>query len=123
MYTVSYTYRILKVLHPCLGLCRKNIFRRRGNCVALESAQNKNSRQIRDIRTVSGSLDLKNKVFREKLTLYLQGLTRAWTDPIVCSPITGRLITTFLGVPARLITILPPGETRIIDSVEAVLPR
>ncbi len=49
---------------------------------------------------------------------FSQGLSRSWTSPIVCSQVTGRLITTFLRVPERLVITLEPGETRLIDRVE-----
>jgi hypothetical protein len=53
----------------------------------------------------------------------MQGLTRTWSEPIVCSRITGRLVTTFLRVPDRLLITLEPGETRVIDRVEAGLEK
>jgi hypothetical protein len=53
----------------------------------------------------------------------MQGLTRTWSEPVVCSRITGRLVTTFLRVPDRLLITLEPGETRVIDRVEARLEK
>jgi hypothetical protein len=62
-------------------------------------------------------------VLRCSPPIKMQGLTRTWSEPIVCSRITGRLVTTFLRVPDRLLITLEPGETRVIDRVEAGLEK
>ena len=46
------------------------------------------------------------------------GLTKHWTHHIVCSSITKRMATTFLGVKAELITVLDPGDTRVVGGCE-----
>ncbi len=73
----------------------------------------------------SGSATVCNYFFCSALlnSYKMQGLTRTWSEPIVCSRITGRLVTTFLRVPDRLLITLEPGETRVIDRVEAGLEK
>jgi len=46
------------------------------------------------------------------------GLTKHWTHHIVCSTITKRMATTFIGVKAELITVLDPGDTRVVGGCE-----
>ncbi|RWS08530.1 hypothetical protein B4U79_08004 [Dinothrombium tinctorium] len=51
---------------------------------------------------------------------HYNGLTKNFNQPIVCSPITGRLIVSQLGVKQSLITVLKLHEPRMIDGVEVV---
>jgi len=46
------------------------------------------------------------------------GLSKHWTHHIVCSSITKRLATTFLGVKADLMTVLDPGDSRVVGGCE-----
>lgn len=46
------------------------------------------------------------------------GLTKGWRHPIVCSSITKRLATSFIGVKEALFTTLDPGESRVVGGCE-----
>ncbi len=48
-----------------------------------------------------------------------QGLTRGFRHGVIyCSPITARLVTLRIGVPADRLQIIPLNETVIIDGVQ-----
>ena len=49
---------------------------------------------------------------------HYQGLSKRWKHKIYCSPVTGRLVTRFLGVATSQIVELVVGEARLIGGVE-----
>ena len=46
------------------------------------------------------------------------GLTKHWAQPIVCSTITKRLATTFIGLKGDLFTTLDTGKSRVVGGWE-----
>lgn len=48
------------------------------------------------------------------------GLKKSFRHPIICSPITGRLVARQLGVYSKYIITLPLNETKIINGVEII---